>query len=124
MSYLPEPETRAEKAQAYRAAARMRGAGAVFDALVTRRGPFPAFYDIAAVLSFEREHPHQGGLKEQAIREVFGVSATRYAQRLHHLIHNDEAAARAADPHTVKRLLHLEQERAEGRRHRTEGATS
>ncbi|MFF9565766.1 DUF3263 domain-containing protein [Leifsonia sp. NPDC014704] len=85
------------------------------------RGPKPAFYDAAEILAFERANPGQGGGKEQRIRRTFRVNAARYQQRLFHLIHDDEALARELDPQTVNRLLRLEAEYAEARRHRTEG---
>lgn len=121
--YLPEPETRAELAQARRAAARARTAGAVYQALRVNQGPTPAFYDAAAVLAFERANPAQGGHREDRIRRTFGVNAARYQQRVFHLIHDDEALARSIDAQTVNRLLRLEAELTEARRRRTEGIT-
>lgn len=55
------------------------------------------------------------GLREQAIRDRFGVSATRYHQMVHGLIQRPEALAYA--PSTVKRLQRLEERR---RRQRTQ----
>lgn len=55
-----------------------------------------------AVLAFERQWWKYPGKKEQAIRELFGMSATRYYQILNRLI--ESRAAMAADPMLIKRL--------------------
>jgi hypothetical protein len=57
------------------------------------------------ILSFERQWWKYAGAKEQAIRELFDMSATRYYQVLNALI--DTPAALAADPMLVKRLRRL-----------------
>jgi Protein of unknown function (DUF3263) len=57
------------------------------------------------ILAFERQWWKYAGAKEQAIRELFGMSGTRYYQVLNTLI--DTAAALAADPMLVKRLRRL-----------------
>src|SRR5438094_10609450 len=57
------------------------------------------------VLAFERQWWKYAGAKEQAIRELFDMSATRYYQVLNALI--DTPAALAADPMLVKRLRRL-----------------
>jgi hypothetical protein len=57
------------------------------------------------ILSFERQWWRYAGAKEQAIRELFDMSATRYYQVLNALI--DSPAALAADPMLVKRLRRL-----------------
>ena len=54
------------------------------------------------VLAFERQWWKYAGAKEQAIRELFDMSATRYYQVLNALI--DSPAALAHDPMLVKRL--------------------
>ena len=54
------------------------------------------------ILEFERHWWKYAGAKEQAIRELFGLSATRYYQVLNALV--DKPAAMAADPMLVKRL--------------------
>jgi hypothetical protein len=54
------------------------------------------------ILAFERQWWKYAGAKEQAIRELFGLSATRYYQVLNALV--DKPAAMAADPMLVKRL--------------------
>lgn len=57
------------------------------------------------ILAFERQWWKYAGAKEQAIRELFDMSATRYYQVLNSLI--DTPAALAADPMLVKRLRRL-----------------
>lgn len=57
------------------------------------------------ILTFERQWWKYAGAKEQAIRELFDMSATRYYQVLNELI--DTPAALAADPMLVKRLRRL-----------------
>ena len=57
------------------------------------------------ILSFERQWWKYAGAKEQAIRELFDMSGTRYYQVLNALI--DTPAALAADPLLVKRLRRL-----------------
>lgn len=54
------------------------------------------------LLTFERTWWKQGGSKERAVRDRFGVSATRYYQILNELI--DVPAALAEDPMLVRRL--------------------
>jgi hypothetical protein len=57
------------------------------------------------ILAFERQWWKYAGAKEQAIRELFDMSATRYYQVLNALI--DTPAALSADPMLVKRLQRL-----------------
>ena len=57
------------------------------------------------ILAFERQWWKYAGAKEQAIRELFDMSATRYYQVLNALI--DSPAALSADPMLVKRLRRL-----------------
>lgn len=57
------------------------------------------------ILAFERQWWKYAGAKEQAIRDLFGMSATRYYQVLNALI--DTPAALAADPMLVKRLRRM-----------------
>jgi hypothetical protein len=57
------------------------------------------------ILTFERQWWKYAGAKEQAIRELFDMSATRYYQVLNALI--DTPAALEADPLLVKRLRRL-----------------
>ena len=57
------------------------------------------------ILAFERQWWKYAGVKEQAIRELFDMSATRYYQVVNALI--DNPLAMAADPMLVKRLRRL-----------------
>lgn len=57
------------------------------------------------ILSFERLWWKYAGAKEQAIRDKFGMSATRYYQVLNALIDRHDALAH--DPLLVKRLRRL-----------------
>jgi hypothetical protein len=66
-----------------------------------------------AILAFERQWWKYAGAKETAIRELFGLSATRYYQILNGLI--DDADALAADPLLVKRLRRMRDERQRAR---------
>lgn len=59
-------------------------------------------YDI---LAFERQWWKYAGAKEDAIKELFAMSATRYYQVLNALVDRPEALA--ADPMLVKRLRRL-----------------
>ena len=54
------------------------------------------------ILAFERNWWRQPGAKEQAIRDMLGLSATRYYQMLNELIDRPEALA--FEPGLVKRL--------------------
>jgi len=54
------------------------------------------------ILTFERRGWRSPAVKEQAIAEVFDMSATRYYQLLNELI--DQPEALAFDPVLVKRL--------------------
>src|SRR2546423_4641794 len=65
------------------------------------------------ILAFERQWWRYAGAKEQAIREQFGISATRYYQALNNVIDRPEALA--ADPMLVKRLRRLRSGRPRGR---------
>jgi hypothetical protein len=57
------------------------------------------------MLAFERQWWRYSGAKEAAIRERFGMSATRYYQVLNALIDRPEALA--TDPLLVRRLRRL-----------------
>jgi hypothetical protein len=65
------------------------------------------------VLAFERQWWKYAGAKEQAIRDLFDMSATRYYQVLNALI--DSPAALAADPMLVKRLRRMRSSRQRAR---------
>ncbi|APU12464.1 MULTISPECIES: DUF3263 domain-containing protein [Actinoalloteichus] len=66
-----------------------------------------------AILAFERQWWKQAGTKEQKIRELFDMSATRYFQILNGLLDRKEALQ--ADPMLVKRLLRQRGGRARSR---------
>ena len=57
------------------------------------------------ILAFERQWWKYAGAKEQAIKDLFDMSATRYYQVLNALIDRPESLA--ADPMLVKRLRRL-----------------
>ncbi len=65
------------------------------------------------VLAFERQWWKYAGAKEQAIRDLFDMSATRYYQVLNALIDRPEALAH--DPMLVKRLRRLRATRQRAR---------
>lgn len=65
------------------------------------------------VLAFERQWWKYAGAKEQAIRELFDMSATRYYQVLNGLIDRQEALA--ADPMLIKRLRRMRATRQRAR---------
>src|SRR4051812_20891876 len=54
------------------------------------------------ILAFERQWWKYAGSKEEAIKELFGLSPSRYYQVLNALVDRPEALA--ADPMLVKRL--------------------
>ncbi|MEH1099676.1 DUF3263 domain-containing protein [Micromonospora sp. CPCC 205561] len=66
------------------------------------------------ILAFEQQWWRHAGAKEQAIRDTFGLSATRYYQLLNALL--DNPAALAAEPVLVGRLRRLRSSRARNRR--------
>jgi len=65
------------------------------------------------ILAFERQWWKYAGAKEQAIKELFDMSATRYYQVLNALIDTSEALE--ADPMLVKRLRRLRASRERAR---------
>ena len=67
----------------------------------------------AELLAFERQWWKYAGAKEQAIRDKFAMSATRYYQVLNALI--DQPDALAHDPLLVKRLRRLRSARQRNR---------
>ncbi len=84
-----------------------------------RSGPDPVPYDTTltardeAILTFERSWWRYAGAKEQAVRDQFDMSATRYYQVLNALIDRQESLA--FDPLLVKRLRRLRQTRQRAR---------
>lgn len=65
------------------------------------------------ILEFERQWWKYAGAKEQAVRDLFDMSATRYYQILNGLI--DMPAALEFDPMLVKRLRRLRASRQRAR---------
>ncbi|AUH70138.1 MULTISPECIES: DUF3263 domain-containing protein [Gordonia] len=65
------------------------------------------------ILNFERQWWKYAGSKEDAIKELFNLSATRYYQVLGALVDRPEALA--ADPMLVKRLRRLRASRQKAR---------
>ena len=69
------------------------------------------------ILGFERQWWKFAGSKEDAIKELFSMSATRYYQVLNALVDRPEALA--ADPMLVKRLRRMRATRQRGRASRS-----
>jgi Protein of unknown function (DUF3263) len=65
------------------------------------------------ILAFERQWWKYAGAKEQAVRELFDLAATRYYQVLNALIDRPEALAH--DPMLVKRLRRMRSSRQRAR---------
>lgn len=61
--------------------------------------------DAVNILAFERQWWIRAGNKEQAIRDTFGVSPTRYYQRLREVVLDPRNLA--IDPATVRRLRRI-----------------
>jgi hypothetical protein len=66
------------------------------------------------ILAFEAKWWKHAGSKEQAIRDAFGLSSTRYYQLLNALL--DSPAALERDPVLIGRLRRLRSTRARTRR--------
>jgi hypothetical protein len=65
------------------------------------------------LLEFERQWWRYAGAKEQAIRDLFEMSSTRYYQVLNGLL--DDPAAMAFDPMLIKRLRRMRSARQQAR---------
>jgi hypothetical protein len=79
------------------------------------REPGPALSEREEqILAFESKWWKHAGSKEQAIRDAFGLSSTRYYQVLNGLL--DNPAALAHDPVLISRLRRLRSTRARTRR--------
>lgn len=74
------------------------------------------------IIAFERQWWKYAGAKEQAIKELFDMSATRYYQVLNGLI--DSPVALAHDPMLIKRLRRLRASRQRARSARRLGVQS
>jgi hypothetical protein len=66
-----------------------------------------------AILDFERRSWRHSGAKEEAIRDVFGLSAARYYQMLNAVIDSPDALRH--DPMLIKRLQRARDARAHAR---------
>ncbi|MFC4018800.1 DUF3263 domain-containing protein [Micromonospora sp. GCM10011542] len=122
----PEPSTDARPADAARAGGRAvptpRPAPAVEstdepgpDAAAAAPPAAPGLTERErAILDFEQQWWRHAGAKEQAVRDTFGLSSTRYYQLLNGLL--DNPAALAADPVLIGRLRRLRSSRARNRR--------
>lgn len=73
-----------------------------------------------AILEFENRWWQHAGQKEEAIRDAFGLSPTRYYQLLGAVI--DTPAALRHDPMLVKRLHRMRDARQATRRARARGS--
>ena len=71
------------------------------------------------ILAFERQWWKYAGSKEQAIKELFDMSSTRYYQVLNALL--DSPAALEADPMLIKRLRRMRSSRQRARTSRRLG---
>jgi hypothetical protein len=91
----------------------MEGPAAASIAAVQPGVPQPLSDRDEQVLAFERQWWKYAGAKEQVIRELFGMSATRYYQVLNALI--DSPAALAHDPMLIKRLRRMRASRQRAR---------
>ena len=67
-----------------------------------------------ALLDFERQWWRRGGAKDQAIRDTFGLTPTRYYQALNGVL--ELPAAMSYDATLVHRLLRLRADATRGRR--------
>lgn len=65
------------------------------------------------IIEFERQWWKYAGAKEQAIKDLFDMSATRYYQVLNQLIDNPQALAH--DPMLIKRLRRMRAQRQKSR---------
>lgn len=74
------------------------------------------------ILAFERQWWRFAGAKDRAIRELFGMSSTRYYQLLNALLEKPEALAE--DAMLVKRLRRLRATRQRARVAKRLGANS
>jgi hypothetical protein len=69
-----------------------------------------------AILDFESQWWRARGNKEAAIREQFGWSPVRYAQKLNQILDNSDALAH--NPHVVNRLRRIRSQRNHARKDR------
>jgi hypothetical protein len=89
-------------------------AAAIVDAALTEAGEPRLTEPQRAMLDFERQWWRRGGAKEQAIRDTFGLTPTRYYQALNGVL--ELPAAMHYDAALVHRLLRVRAEATRGRR--------
>lgn len=75
-----------------------------------------------SIVAFERSWWKRGGVKDQAVKDELGMSATRYYQLLGELI--DLPAAMAEDPMLIRRLRRRRDARRRERQARQHGANA
>jgi hypothetical protein len=88
------------------------------ESAVAQAGGHPLSERERAVLTFEKQQWKYSGAKEQAIRDRFEMSATRYYQLLNALL--DRPEAQEFEPALIKRLRRLragKQQARSGRAH-------
>ncbi|MBT2512821.1 DUF3263 domain-containing protein [Arthrobacter sp. ISL-30] len=97
------------------------GAGLALEDISSRtRSDSPLSLREQQMLALERQWWKYAGAKEQAIRELFDLSATHYYQILNALIDTEDALAH--DPMLVKRLRRLRTSRQRARTARRLGS--
>lgn len=74
------------------------------------------------IVAFERSWWKRGGVKDQAVKDELGMSATRYYQLLGELI--DVPAAMAFDPMLMRRLSRRRDARRRERQARLQGSSA
>ena len=89
---------------------------------ITPFTPGPLTDRECAILAFERQWWKYAGAKEQAVRDKFDMSSTRYYQVLNALIDRPEALVH--DPMLVKRLRRMRTARQRARSARRLGMES
>jgi Protein of unknown function (DUF3263) len=112
----------AETAQEHVPAGDFAGASAAGAGLGEVSAESPLSARDQQMLALERQWWKYAGAKEQAIRELFDLSATHYYQILNALIDTEEALAH--DPMLVKRLRRLRTSRQRARTARRLGTDS
>jgi Protein of unknown function (DUF3263) len=89
-------------------------AAAIVDAALSEAGEAALTEPQRAMLDFERQWWRQGGAKDQAIRDTFGLTPTRYYQALNGVL--ELPAAMRYDAALVHRLLRVRADATRGRR--------
>ena len=100
----------------------MDGGAVVRDEARGAEGPGALSERDARILEFERQWWTYPGAKDQAVRDLFDMTPTRYYQVLNALIDTPEALAQ--DPMLVKRLRRMRSSRQRARTARRLGTGS